>query len=144
MNKGNLCAKTDCGRRVLRGGSWNNNNNNCRLSNRNNNNPDNRNNNNGFRVVQYSTVQKHCQNLFSKICCIECALRGIVQHSFPVYAASQYAKNKNRSGSISSFSEGSTRTTYFKLLSQPPFILPISVNFSIKKEYFLELYSPRS
>ena len=39
------------GRRVLRGGSWNNNPDNLRSANRNRNNPDNRNNNIGFRLV---------------------------------------------------------------------------------------------
>ena len=40
------------GKRVLRGGSWNNNNtDNFRCANRNNNNPENRNNNNGFRCA---------------------------------------------------------------------------------------------
>jgi len=42
------------GRRVLRGGSWNNNDNNLRAANRNRNNADNRNNNNGFRLVLQS------------------------------------------------------------------------------------------
>jgi formylglycine-generating enzyme required for sulfatase activity len=39
------------GRKVLRGGSWNNNWNNARAANRNNNNPTNRNNNIGFRCA---------------------------------------------------------------------------------------------
>ena len=39
------------GRRVLRGGSFNNNDQNVRCADRNRNNPDNRNRNNGFRVV---------------------------------------------------------------------------------------------
>ena len=41
----------DCGRRVLRGGSWNNNPRNLRVSNRNSNEPSNRNNNNGVRCA---------------------------------------------------------------------------------------------
>ncbi|RLL48975.1 hypothetical protein D8Y20_13445 [Mariprofundus sp. EBB-1] len=40
------------GKRVLRGGSWNNNPNNMRSANRNRNSTDNRNNNIGFRLVQ--------------------------------------------------------------------------------------------
>lgn len=40
------------GRRVIRGGSWNNKPENLRASNRNRNNADNRNNNIGFRLVQ--------------------------------------------------------------------------------------------
>ena len=39
------------GRRVVRGGSWNNNQRNARCACRNNDNPDNFNTNNGFRVV---------------------------------------------------------------------------------------------
>ncbi|MFC2015815.1 SUMF1/EgtB/PvdO family nonheme iron enzyme [Chloroflexota bacterium] len=42
------------GRKVLRGGSWNNNWNNVRAANRNNDNPTNRNNNIGFRCVAAS------------------------------------------------------------------------------------------
>jgi len=42
----------NCGRRVIRGGSWNNKPENLRASNRNRNNTDNRNNNIGFRLVQ--------------------------------------------------------------------------------------------
>ena len=42
----------DCGRRVLRGGSWNNKAQNVRSANRNRNDPDNRNNNIGFRLAQ--------------------------------------------------------------------------------------------
>ena len=41
----------DCGRRVLRGGSWNNNPRNLRSANRNRNDAENRNNNIGFRVA---------------------------------------------------------------------------------------------
>ncbi|MBA3966210.1 MAG: SUMF1/EgtB/PvdO family nonheme iron enzyme [Nitrospirales bacterium] len=44
------------GRRVVRGGSWNNNQNNAGASYRNNNHPDNRNNNIGFRVVRSSHI----------------------------------------------------------------------------------------
>jgi hypothetical protein len=46
-----LKPESPLGRRVLRGGSWNNNTNNLRAANRNNNTPDNRNNNIGFRVA---------------------------------------------------------------------------------------------
>ncbi|NGZ59029.1 MAG: hypothetical protein CV081_00825, partial [Nitrospira sp. LK265] len=42
----------DCGRRMIRGGSWNNKPDNLRVSNRNRNTTDNRNNNIGFRLVQ--------------------------------------------------------------------------------------------
>jgi len=42
----------DCGRRVVRGGSWNNKPENLRSANRNRNETDNRNNNLGFRLAQ--------------------------------------------------------------------------------------------
>ncbi|MBI3915296.1 MAG: SUMF1/EgtB/PvdO family nonheme iron enzyme [Chloroflexi bacterium] len=40
------------GRKILRGGAWNNNQDNARCANRNRNNPHNRNNNVGFRVAE--------------------------------------------------------------------------------------------
>ncbi|MBK8783146.1 MAG: SUMF1/EgtB/PvdO family nonheme iron enzyme [Anaerolineales bacterium] len=46
-----ICGDVPVGRRVLRGGSFNNNDRNVRCAYRNRNNPNNRNNNIGFRVV---------------------------------------------------------------------------------------------
>ena len=56
------------GKRILRGGSWNNNPNNMRSANRNRNNTDNRNNNNGFRLVQ--SAHDVCFEAVSRSCVV--------------------------------------------------------------------------